>query len=83
MPMFQIDLPLRLPEKSRCVPTSEKTVLFNMQACHTGMNLMLPTKEKRWEGQIAGLVFDSYKKTNKKKTELYVFSDKKAEAAHA
>lgn len=46
MPMLQIDLPLRPPEKSRCVPTTEKTFLFNMQACHTGMNLMLPTKEK-------------------------------------
>lgn len=85
--MFQIDLPLWLPEKSQCVATSEKTVLFNMQVCHAGMNLMLPTKEKGQEGQIAGLVFDSYKKKHTKKTtkkiELYVFSDKKAEAAHA
>lgn len=64
--MFQIDLPLWLPEKSRCVATSEKTVLFNMQVCHAGMNLMLPTKEKGQEGQIAGLVFDSYKKKTHK-----------------
>lgn len=45
MAMLQIDLPLQPPEKSQCVPTSEKTVLFNMKD-HTGMNLMLPTTEK-------------------------------------
>lgn len=59
MPMLQIDLPLQPPEKSQCVPTSEKTILFNMKG-HTGMNLMLPTKEKGQEGQTAGLVFDLY-----------------------
>lgn len=58
MPMLQTDLPLQPPEKF-CIPTSEKTVLFNMQACYTGMNLMLPTKEKGREGKIVGLVFDS------------------------